>query len=77
MPLYEYVSQADGEVIELLRAVSQADEPVPDPKGLGRVFVRKLSTFAPLSSSGPTARNVPLGGACGCGKPHGTCRGAS
>ena len=77
MPLYEYVCEKDGSVIELLRPMSQADEPVDDPEGKGRTFKRKQSTFA---SSGT---NVSLGvtaggghvhsGACGCGKPRGGC----
>lgn len=79
MPLYEYVCEQDGTVIELLRPMSQADAPVDDPEGKGRVFRRKQSTFA---SSGT---NVSLGvsgggggghvhsGGCGCGKPRGVC----
>jgi len=75
MPLYEYVA-TDGTVVELMRPMSEADAPVPDPQGKGRKFTRKLSTFAtggtPGTSSGPT-RTLPIGGGCGCGKPHGSC----
>jgi putative FmdB family regulatory protein len=76
MPLYEYVCEKDGTVIELLRPMAQADAPVEDPDGKGRVFKRRQSTFA---SSGTT---VSIGGrpgghvhtgSCGCGKPGGGC----
>ncbi|MBS0192520.1 MAG: FmdB family zinc ribbon protein [Phycisphaerales bacterium] len=74
MPLYEYVCEADGSVLELIRPMSEADKPVPDPEGKGRCFVRKLSTFAAKGEGG----SVPLGirsggGGCACGKPHGGC----
>jgi putative FmdB family regulatory protein len=73
MPLYEYVCETDGERIELLRPMAQADAPVDDPKGEGRRFRRVHSTFAaqggePGSSKG---RTVSIGGGCACGKPHG------
>lgn len=77
MPLYEYVSTTDQEKIELLRPMSAADEPVEDPKGLGRTFVRVASTFA-AQGAGPATggRSVPLtggGGCCPCGKSAGAC----
>jgi hypothetical protein len=77
MPLYEYECESDGTVIELLRSARDADRPVPDPDGKGRVFRRRLSTFAhgaPSPASGGASRPLPLGGACPCGKPHGSCR---
>lgn len=74
MPLYEYVCEADGTVLELMRPMGEADKPVPDPAGKGRVFTRKFSTFA---AKGADGRSVPLGvrsgGGCACGKPHGGC----
>ena len=33
MPIYEYESSEDGEVISLLRPMAEADEPVADPDG--------------------------------------------
>ena len=45
MPIYEYVCEADGEVIELLRPMSDADKPVEDPAGKGRRFARRHSVF--------------------------------
>lgn len=72
MPLYEYVCEADGERVELLRPMREADEPVEDPKGLGRRFVRVQSTF--LSGEGKREVGLPMGGGgCGCGDPHGPC----
>ena len=49
MPIYEYVCEKDGERLELIRPIAQADSPVEDPKGLGRTFVRVQSTFAAKS----------------------------
>lgn len=76
MPIYEYVSEKDGDRIELLRPMSQADAPVEDPAGKGRVFRRVASTFAAqgatVSVGGGSGGHVHTGG-CGCGKPHGSC----
>jgi len=74
MPLYEYASPTDGTVIELMRPMAQADDPVEDPQGKGRVFSRVLSTFA---TGGDTGRGNLLsrntGGCCPCGKNKGSC----
>lgn len=78
MPIYEYVAEAPGKdpvVIELLRAAADADKPVEDPEGKGRVFRRRLSVVS-LGVSG--APGAPAGGhvhsgTCGCGKPRGSC----
>jgi len=76
MPIYEYVCEQDGSVIELLRPMSQADEPVVDPEGKGRAFKRKHSTFA---TGGAAGMGVDLmkrqGGTCACGKRPGGCGG--
>ena len=69
MPLYEYICQKDGQVLELMRPMDQADDPVDDPDGHGRTFARKISTFSPTSGSA----NLPMGGGCGCGNPNGPC----
>lgn len=77
MPIYEYVSEKDGEKIELLRPMSQADAPVEDPAGMGRVFKRVASTFAAQGVSvsvGGGGGHVHTG-MCGCGKKPGTCGG--
>jgi putative FmdB family regulatory protein len=73
MPIYEYVCETDGERIELLRSMKDADTPVDDPKGKGRVFKRVHSTFAAQGGEPGAGRSVSLGGGCGCGKPHGSC----
>lgn len=70
MPLYEYVCEEDGEVVELIRPMAQADAPVEDPAGRGRTFQRKLSTFA--AAKPEASFSLPTGG-CACGNPHGPC----
>ena len=77
MPIYEYICEQDGTVLELLRPMSKADEPVDDPDGKGRMFKRKHSTFAAGGTSGGGSMSLPRaggGGGCACGKPHGSCR---
>ena len=76
MPIYEYRCESDGEVIELLRPMADADKPVPDPKGKGRTVTRVHSTFAVSGSpvGAPAHVHKPGGaGGCGCGNPHGPC----
>jgi putative FmdB family regulatory protein len=73
MPLYEYVCEKDGTVIELLRPMAEADRPVEDPEGRGRVFKRKLSAFAPKAGSASTGPSPRPGGCCPCGKTEGSC----
>ncbi|MEY3143640.1 MAG: Zinc ribbon domain [Planctomycetota bacterium] len=77
MPLYEYESIEDGEVIELLRSMKDADLPVEDPTGRGRTFRRRFSVFG-VSGAAEASAGVPAGGhvhssSCGCGKPRGSC----
>ena len=53
MPLYEYRCEEDGSLVTLLRSMAEADEPVEDPEGLDRTFLRVHSTFqvdAPTAS---------------------------
>ena len=71
MPLYEYISETDGTLIQLLRPMSDADKPVDDPDNKGRTFVRKISTFA-TKSGGAAASPQP--GSCACGRTSGGCR---
>lgn len=80
MPIYEYESVSDGDRIELLRPMSKADDPVEDPKGLGRKFKRVQSTFA-AKGAPSTGLGVSVGGGsggggggcCPCGKGPGAC----
>ncbi len=77
MPIYEYVCETDGDRIELLRPMSQADAPVEDPAGKGRKFARVLSVFAAQGAgvgigTGGGGGHVHSGG-CGCGKPMSQC----
>jgi putative FmdB family regulatory protein len=69
MPLYEYICEEDGTVVEVLRPAADADKPLADPEGRGRTFRRRFSTFA----TGTSGREVPVGGFCPCGKPGGGC----
>lgn len=75
MPIYEYVCEADGTVLEALRSMADADKPLADPEGKGRRFVRKMSTFAAQGSpgAGRGSGGSPSGGCCPCGKSAGSC----
>lgn len=75
MPLYEYLCEQDGTVLELIRPMADADAPVQDPAGKGRTFTRKLSTFSHAggASSSGTSSSLPTGGCCPCGKGRGQC----
>jgi hypothetical protein len=70
MPLYEYVAEEDGSRIELLRAMSEADDPVADPQGKGRTYKRVLSSF---SAQADTARSAPPASPCGNCSANGMC----
>jgi hypothetical protein len=75
MPLYEYRAD-DGTTLELIRPMADADKPVPDPDGKGRMFKRVLSTFAAQGGTpgaGKGSGHVHLGAGCPCGKPGGGC----
>lgn len=76
MPIYEYQCEQDGTVLELLRPMARADEPVDDPEGKGRVFKRKHSIFAAGgAAAGSGSASLPMagGGCCPCGKTRGSC----
>lgn len=73
MPLYEYRCLEDGELIELLRPMADADKPVDDPKGKGRTFVRVHSLFSVSGSPATGSTHVHSGPGCTCGNPHGPC----
>lgn len=75
MPIYEYRAVEDGQVIELIRPVADADKPVVDPAGRGRNFTRIQSAFR-VSSGASASRSLPApssGGCCPCGDPSGPC----
>lgn len=75
MPLYEYICEEDGSVLELLRPMASADDPVKDPEGRGREFRRRHSTFAAQGQARAQGGSHPAssGTCCPCGKPHGGC----
>jgi len=75
MPIYEYICEDDGTVIELIRPMADADKPAPDPENKGRTFTRKISVFsaAGAASSGPSGGSSSGGGCCPCGKGRGAC----
>ena len=72
MPIYEYESASDGEVISLLRPMAEADAPVEDPEGRGRTFRRRHSVFG-VSTGGSSAPEAPMGGCCPCGVDADRC----
>lgn len=72
MPQYEYVCEADGEVLTLLRPMKDADAPVEDPAGKGRTFVRRHSVFG-VAGSSVGAAHVHTGACCPCGKAQSQC----
>lgn len=74
MPLYEYESPEDGEIVTLLRPMSEADDPVEDPDGRGRTFRRRHSVFG-VGGGTPAlaAPSPPMGGCCPCGKGAHQC----
>jgi hypothetical protein len=78
MPIYEYICEEPGKkpvTIELLRSIADADKPVADPEGKGRVFKRAFSTFAtggaPSSIAGASSHTHSTG--CGCCRRSGGC----
>lgn len=73
MPIYEYICEADGRTIELIRPMADADKPVEDPDGRGRAFTRKQSTFAAKGGGAASPSGNGSGGCCPCGKSHGSC----
>jgi putative FmdB family regulatory protein len=74
MPVYEYECKEDGSVIELIRPMAKADDPVEDPDGKGRTFSRKHSVFsAGGSASSSGGGGGGGGGCCPCGKGAGAC----
>ncbi len=70
MPMYEYESIEDGEIITLLRRMGDADAPIVDPTGRGRSFRRCHSVFGVGAGD---AGSPPAGGGCACGRPDGGC----
>ena len=78
MPIYEYEAVEDGEVIELMRSMKDADVPVEDPQQRGRIFRRRLSVFGVAGSASASAPQTASTGhvhssGCGCGRPMGSC----
>ena len=72
MPLYEYRCEETGTTITLLRPMAEADAPVEDPEGKGRLFKRVHSTFSVGSvlpcehGAGPSGcPSCRLDGSCG------------
>lgn len=72
MPIYEYESTDDGEIITLLRPMAEADAPVEDPTGRGRTFRRRHSVFG-VGSTGTSAAASSAGGCCPCGMNADQC----
>ena len=73
MPMYEYESVEDGEVITLLRRMQDADAPVVDPAGDGRTFRRRHSVFGVGVAGVGRVESPPVSSGCACGRPDGGC----
>ena len=73
MPIYEYESFEDGEVISLLRTMAEADDPVVDPEGRDRTFKRRHSVFGVMTGAAEGTTS-PGEGFCPCGIAAGGCR---
>jgi predicted nucleic acid-binding Zn ribbon protein len=73
MPIYEYECKEDGRVIELLRPISKADDPVPDPEGKGGTFIRKHSLFAAAGTNTSSSSSTSTAACCPCGKNANAC----
>ena len=77
MPLYEYESNEDGEIVTLLRPMAKADAPVDDPSGRGRTFRRRHSVFGVGTGvAAPASMPPPMpgsGGCCPCGVDANQC----
>lgn len=74
MPVYEYQCEQDGTIVELIRPMGRADEPVDDPEGKGRVF-RRLQSAVRAGKAGGSVSLPASGGCCPCGKNQGGCGG--
>ena len=75
MPQYEYECVQDGELLTLLRPMSEADAPVEDPRGEGRTFKRVHSVFGVgRTDAGSNANAAPMQGCCPCGLAAGSCQ---
>ena len=66
MPLYEYYCPRCAAKFELLRPMSQCDEPTTCPEG-HRGGTRTLSVFASVSRASGVYEQAPSSGACACG----------
>lgn len=73
MPMYEYESVEDGEVITLLRSMADSDAPVEDPAGRGRTFRRRHSVFGVGGAAAVESAPPMTGGCCPCGHTADRC----
>ena len=73
MPMYEYESVEDGEVVTLLRSMAEADDPVDDPAGRGRTFRRRHSVFGVGVKTAADSPPPIAGGCCPCGQTADRC----
>jgi len=73
MPIYEYICEQDGTVLELVRPMNQADAPVDDPEGRDRAFRRRHSTFATAAPRSAPVAPAAAGLAAGAASAGGGC----
>jgi putative FmdB family regulatory protein len=72
MPIYEYVCSACNSRFDLLRPMSQADQPARCPNCQGTESRRAPSRCAAISK-GSDGSSAPIAGSSGCG----SCAGGS
>jgi len=75
MPIYEYQCEACGYMTEVLRRMSEADEPVACESCGSEQTIRAHSVCAtPAGQGGDQGLpDLPMGGGCACGDPNGPC----
>lgn len=71
MPLYEYYCADCHSKTEVLRPMSQADEPMECPMCHSRRTSRKLSVFSAFSKTGGNGSTQAISGTGGCGSCSG------
>ncbi|HVT83125.1 MAG TPA: zinc ribbon domain-containing protein [Phycisphaerae bacterium] len=75
MPMYEFHCDACDSTFDHRTSINARDEKVACPKCGSKKTGRKLSVVAvgAAAQSGPAGGGHVHSGACGCGKPMGSC----
>ena len=74
MPFYEFHCEACEHSFDHMTSMQNRDAKPQCPKCGSKKTARKLSVVsAGASSAGPSPAGHMHSGACGCGRPHGSC----